>query len=516
MTRHPVRSRARALPSRFPSIGKVRLACLALLVGLAPLVSVPAVAAPENGAESRLLRFPALSKDSIAFVYGGDLWIAPRAGGLARQLTTDAGLEWFPRFSPDGKWIAFTGQYDGNRDVYLIPAEGGAPKRLTWWTDTGTPAERQGPNNMVMGWTPDGKRILFRSRHQAWEDRAGRLYTVSLEGGFPEQVGVPEGGFATFSPDGKKLFYNRIFRDFRTWKRYRGGMTQNLWIYDLSANKLEKITENDNTSRDPMWIGDTLYFNSDRDKTFNLFSSDTAGKNVKKLTTFADFDVRWASNGPGGIVFENGGYIHLYDLSSGKSEKVSIKVPSDLRAVRAEYKKVNDHIEDGSLSPEGKRVVFTARGDLFTVPAEKGNTRVLTASSGSHERGAAWSPDGKWIAFISDQTGEDEIWRIPQDGKGPAQRLTTEGHCRLFAPAWSPDSKKIAYADKDLKVFVLDVASKKVTQADQAKYGEVNRYSWSPDSRWLSYVKANFEGFHQIYLYSLESGKVARVTSEMN
>jgi tricorn protease len=484
---------------------------------LTSVLTVPAGVTAENPAgESRLLRFPALSKDSIAFVNGGDIWIAPRAGGLARQLTSDPGLEWFPRFSPDGKWIAFIGQYDGNRDVYLIPSEGGVPKRLTWWIDTGSPSERQGPNNLALGWTPDGKRVLFRSRHLSWEDRAGRLFTVSAEGGFPEQVGVPEGGFATFSPDGKKLFYNRIFRDFRTWKRYRGGMTQNLWIYDLTANKLEKITENDNTSRDPMWIGDTLYFNSDRDRTFNLFSSDTSGKNVKKLTQFTDFDVRWASAGPGGIVFENGGYIYLYDIASGKNAKVSIQVPSERRAVRAEFKKVNDLIEDASLSPEGKRIVFTARGDLFSVPAEKGNTRILAASSNSHERDAAWSPDGKWIAYVSDQTGEDEIWRVPQDGKGPQERLTTDGHCRLFGPAWSPDSKKIAFADKDLKVYVLDVATKKITQADQAKYGEVTGYKWSPDSRWLTYHKTDFQGFHQVFLYSLDSGKVTRVTSEMN
>ncbi|MCI0568253.1 MAG: hypothetical protein L0Z52_08715 [Acidobacteria bacterium] len=428
MTRHPVHTPACAarLPAR--SRRSFILISPAVLLLLTSILAVPATVTAENAAaDSRLLRFPALSKDSIAFVNGGDIWIAPRAGGPARQLTSDPGLEWFPRFSPDGKWIAFIGQYDGNRDVYLIPSEGGVPKRLTWWIDTGSPSERQGPNNLVLGWTPDGKRVLFRSRHLSWEDRAGRLFTVSMEGGFPEQVGVPEGGFATFSPDGKKLFYNRIFRDFRTWKRYRGGMTQNLWIYDLSANKLEMITENDNTSRDPMWIGDTLYFNSDRDRTFNLFSSDTSGKNVKKLTQFTDYDVRWASAGPGGIVFENGGYVYLYDIASGKNAKVSIQVPSERRAVRAEFKKVNDLIEDGSLSPEGKRVAFVARGDLFSVPAEKGNTRILAASSNSHERLPAWSPDGKWIAYVSDQTGEDEIWRVPQDGKGPQERLTTNG-----------------------------------------------------------------------------------------
>jgi tricorn protease len=517
MSRHPVPASRNSSGSAPRTRRAVALAAAVLLLLAAALAVSPAVSkADDASGATRLLRFPGLSADSIAFVYGGDLWTVPRGGGLARQLTTDAGLEWLPRYSPDGKWIAFTGQYDGNRDVYVIPAEGGEPKRLTWWTDAGHPSERQGPNNMVMGWTPDSRRVLFRTRHFAWEDRASRLCTVGLDGGLPEQVGVPEGGFATFSPDGKKLFYNRIFRDFRTWKRYRGGMTQNLWIYDLAANRMDKITENDNTSRDPMWIGDRLYFNSDRDKTFNIFSSDTSGRDVRKLTDFTEYDVRWATAGPGGIVFENGGDIYLLDPAGGGARKVSIRVPSDMRVARTEFVKVGDKITDASLAPEGKRALFVARGEIFTVPAEKGPTRNLTNTSGVHERGAAWSPDGKWIAYLSDVTGEEEIWIAPQDGMKPAQRLTTDGHCWRFGPAWSPDSKKIAFADKDQKLFVVDVASKKVTEADQSKYSEINWYAWSPDSRWIAYYKGDPQAFLQVYLYSLETGKAARVTSEMN
>src|SRR2546425_51146 len=407
---------------RRPLLGSIA----ALLIATAHARPLPAASESESGAAARLLRFPTLSRDSIAFVYGGDIWTAPRGGGTARQLTTDAGLEWLPRYSPDGKWIAFTGQYDGNRDVYVIPSAGGEPRRLTWWTDIGQPSERQGPN------------------------------------------------------------------------------------------KLEKITENDNTSRDAMWIGDTLYFNSDRDKTFNIFSCDTFGRNVKKLTNYAEYDVRWASAGPGGIVYENGGFLYVLDTATGQNRKVEIRVPSEVLVARTGFVKVADKITDGGLSPEGKRAVFVARGELFTVPAEKGNTRNLTNTSGAHERGAAWSPDGKWIGYVSDQTGEDEIWRVPQDGKGPAERLTSDGHCWRFYPAWSPRSKKIAFAHKNLKLFVLDVASKNLTLADQAKYAEINWYAWSPDSRWIAYYKQDLQQLHQVYLYSLESGKAIRVTSEMN
>jgi len=494
---------------------RYRLALAGAFMSLA--LGAPAAAAPEDlsSADARLLRFPALSKDSIAFVYAADLWTAPRGGGLARQLTTDAGVEWFPRFSPDGKWIAFTGEYDGNRDVYVMPSEGGEPKRLTWWRDIGSPSERAGPNNMVIGWTRDGKSVLFRSRHQAWEDRAGRLYTVSLDGALPVQVGVPEGGEAAFSPDGSRLVYNRIWRNFRTWKRYRGGMTQNLWIFDLKAVSMEKLTENDNSSVNPMWIGDTIYFTSDRDKTANLFAIDLKTKQTRKLTRFDEYDVKWASDGPGGIVFENGGYIHLLDTATGQHTKVGIRLPGDRRLARPEFVTVSDKIREFNLSPEGKRAVFVARGEIFTVPAEKGNTRNLTQSSGAHDRGASWSPDGKWIAYLSDATGEYEIWLAPQAGAAPVERLTTDGAVYRFAPVWSPDSKKLAFSDKDMKLYWIDIAAKKITQADRATENEIRDYSWSPDSRWLSYSKADLQGFSQISLYSLESGKVSRVTSEM-
>ncbi len=476
----------------------------------------PGAAEPDETAATRLLRFPTLSREAIAFVYAGDIWTVPRGGGVARRLTGDPGLELFPRYSPDGSWIAFTGQYDGNPDVYVVPVEGGEPRRLTFWTDTGHAAERAGPNNMVIGWTPDGKRVLFRSRHQAWEDRAGRLYTIGLDGGLPEPLPMPEGGLAAYSPDGRRVVYNRIWRNFRTWKRYRGGMTQNLWIYDIPGNRLDKLTENDSISTEPAWIGDRIYFTSDRDKICNLFSIDPASRKVAKLTDHRDYDVRWASGGPGGVVYENGGDLFLYDIAAGRSSTIAIRVPSERPAARPGFVPLSDRITEFGLSPDGKRALFVARGEVLTVPAEKGNTRNLTNSSGAHDRGSAWSPDGKWIAHLSDRTGEEEIWIAPQDGSAPARRLTTDGHCWRFAPAWSPDSRKIAFADKDQKLFWVDVGSGKVTLADRATEAEIDDYAWSPDSRWLAYSKQDPDQMQQVHLYSLETGQVTRVSSEMN
>jgi tricorn protease len=490
-----------------------------LLLGFLALVmsqGSPGAAEPDEATSTRLLRFPTLSRDAIAFAYAGDIWSVSRAGGMARQITSDPGIEMFPRYSPDGSMIAFTGQYDGNRDVYVVSAWGGEPRRLTFWTDTGQPSERAGPNNMVIGWTPDGKRILFRSRHQAWEDRAGRLYTIGLDGGLPEPLPMPEGGLAAYSPDGRRIVYNRIWLNFRTWKRYRGGMTPNLWIYDLAANRLDKLTENDSSSTEPAWIGERIYFTSDRDRTANLFSVDPASRQVAKLTDHKEYDVRWASGGPGGIVYENGGDIYLYDLAAARSSKVAIRVPSERPAARPGFVALADKITEFGVSPDGKRALFVARGEVLTVPAEKGNTRNLTNSSEAHDRGASWSPDGKSIAYLSDRTGEDEIWIAPQDGSAPARRLTSDGHCWRFAPLWSPDSKRIAFADKDQKLFWVDVASGKATLADQAKEFEIYDYAWSPDSRWLAYNKQDPDQMRQIFLYSIDSGKVTRVTSEMN
>ena len=489
-------------------LGK-RLVWLALLF-LAGTIGVRAE-------EGRLLRYPDVHQDQVVFVYSGDLWIASTQGGPARRLTTDEGQELFPKFSPDGKYIAFTGEYDGNRDVYVMPATGGEPKRLTYSLDMDALPDRMGPDNLVLGWTPDSKRVLFRSRRASLNAWTGQLYTVSLEGGLPEQLPVPRGGFTSYSPDGSKIAYNRMFREFRTWKRYRGGQADDIWIYDLKTGALENITNNEAQDVFPMWSGNKIYFWSDRDKTTNLFVYDLTSKATKKLTSFTEYDVKFPSLGKGAIAFENAGYIYLLDLATEQSRKLTIELNDDRKLTRPEFVNPRNLIGNYGLSPDGKRAVVTARGELFTIPAEKGNTRNLTNSSGSREKDAAWSPDGKSIAYISDATGEDEIYVIPQDGSGPAVQITTGGTVTRYGPLWSPDSKKLIFSDATQALFYIDLATKKITQIDKAKAGEIRSYVWSPDSKWISYARPdvgewNSNGFSTVHLYSLAENKSYPVT----
>ncbi len=481
---------------------------------LALLLCGPIALAQSSDKEARLLRQPTIHNDHLAFVYAGDLWLLPSTGGQASRLTTSAGLEMFPRFSPDGKWIAFTAEYDGNREVYVISTNGGEPRRLTYNMDQGSLPERLGPNNLVMGWTPDSRNVLFRSRFELWNGWMGRLYTIGLDGGLPEALPIPHGGFTSFSPDGKRIAYNRNFREFRTWKRYRGGQADDVWIYDLAAQKLENITNNPAQDFIPMWVGDKIYYLSDRDRTANLFEYDLKTKTERKVTDYTEFDVKWPSAGEGGIAYENGGYLYVLDPATNQSRKVSVTIASDMAVARPLIVPVTKNITDYNLSPDGKRALFGARGEIFTVPAENGNTRNLTNTSGTKERGSTWSPDGKWIAYISDATGEDQLYVIAQDGKGAPVQLTADFNVWLFPPVWSPDSKKLAFADKSLNLYYLDIDTKKVTKCDRAVYWEITDYSWSPDSKWITYSKPAKNGFSSIFVYSLEQNKVLRITDD--
>jgi tricorn protease len=483
-------------------------------VAFAALLSPRLVRADDQG-EARLLRFPAIHGDAVVFTYAGNLYTVPAGGGVARKLTSHDGFEMFARFSPDGKTLAFTGQYDGNTEVYVMPSEGGVPKRLTYTATLGRDevSDRMGPNNIVMGWTPDGKHIVFRSRMREHNDFIGQLYLVPVGGGLPKQLPLPRGGFCSFSPDGKRLAYNRIFREFRTWKRYRGGMADDVWVHDFDTKKTVNITRTDAQDIIPMWSGNKIYFLSDRagNQRMNLWVHDLDTGKARQLTRYTDFDIRFPSLGDKAIVFEHAGYIHRFDLASEKVARVPVRILEDRAMARTALRDVSKNVASYEISPDGKRALFSARGDLFTVPAKDGPTRNLTATPGVHERNPKWSPDGKTIAFISDASGEDEIHIIPQEG-GPAKQLTTGGDTYKYALEWSPDGKRILWADKKLRLQYVDVATKKVKQVAQAKAWEIRSYSWSPDSKWVAYARPEEEGGQKVYIHSLEKGESYPVT----
>jgi len=470
--------------------------------------------------EGRLLRFPAISKDKIAFMYGGDLWLVSSSGGTASRITSHPGRELFPKFSPDGKWLAFTGQYDGNFNVYVMPANGGQPRQLTFYQGSAQPlSDRMGIHNEVIAWTPDSKRIVFLSRRDASNGWIKRPFTIGLEGGLPQPMPMDEGGLLSFSADGTKVAYNRIFRNFRQWKRYTGGLAQDITIYDIKNNAVDAvIPHTDYTDTFPMWQGNTIYFTSDRgpEHRLNLYGYDLGSKQVEQLTRFDEFDVMWPSLGPDAIVFENGGYLYTFDLGTKQSKKLTVYVPGDRDQAMKHWVSASRHITESDIAPDGKRAVFAARGDVFTVPAKDGSIRNLTQSPGVREKNVAWSPNGGWIAYVSDRTGEDEIYIAPQDGLGPEEQITSGHKGFMFQPVWSPDSTKIAWADKDLKLWYVDIKEKKPVEVDRGKYFEIHNYSWSPDSKWLAYDKLLESGYSAVYLYSSADRKITAVTSTMN
>jgi len=468
--------------------------------------------------EGRLMRFPDIHGDKIVFVYGGDLWLASSSGGRAQRITTHPGRELFPKFSPDGKWIAFTGQYDGNFNVYVMPAEGGQPKQLTFYQGGAQPlSDRMGIHDEVVSWFPDSKRIVFLSRRDASNGWTKRLYSVSIDGGWPEPLPIDQGGLISFSPDGTKIAYNIIFRNFRTWKRYTGGLAQSITIYDLKNNTSEDLPHTEWTDTFPMWHGNAIYFSSDRgpEHRLNLYRYDLGRKQTEQLTHFTDFDVMWPSLGPDAIVFENAGYLYTFDPQSNGTKKLNIYLPGERDQAMKHWANVSKSVSDFDISPEGKRAVFSARGDVFTVPAKEGSIRNLTRTPGIRERQVAWSPDGRGIAYVSDRSGEDEIYITPQDGLGKEQQITSGYKGFKFAPAWSFDSKKLAWADKDLRLWYVDINDRKSVEVDRGKYGEITNYAWSPDSLWLVYDKSENSGFSLVYLYSLETRTSTPVTTSM-
>ena len=456
------------------------------------------------------MRYPDVSATRIAFAYAGDIWVAPKAGGEAVRLSSPKGEETFPRFSPDGSQIAFSGNYDGNVDIYVMPVTGGVPKRLTF----------HGSPDRMLEWYPDGKSLLFASPRNSEKDRFNQLYKISVQGGLPEKLPVPYGEFGSISADGKTLAYVPISTDFRTWKRYRGGMNPAIWLFNLETFEAKDITGNSTANSQPMWHGSTLYFLSDRDenKRANIWAYNTQTDKFRQLTKFEEFDVHFPSIGPEDIVFENAGRLYLLNLAAEKYSEVHVEVVTDRATLKPRLEDVSKYAKNANISPNAKRAVFEARGEIFTVPAEHGVTRNLTRSSGVAARFPAWSPDGKTIACFSDRSGEYQLTVRPADGSGHEETLTKFGPGFRYRPFWSPDSRRIAFIDQAMRVYVHDLDKKETKQIDKELWLyeddlKAFKFSWSKDSRWLTYPH-DLENLHSaIALYDTKAGKQSVVTS---
>lgn len=488
----------------------------ALLAGVF-LPVAPPTSAQQLPDTTRLLRFPTTNGAQIVFAYAGELYTVGKDGGVARRLTSGPGYTSFPRFSADGAQLAFTSHYDGNTEVYVMAGDGGVPKRLTTTATLGRDdiSDRMGPNNLVMTWQNTKPQVVFRSRMKSYNSFNGELYSVALDAELPKQLPLPRGGFLTFSPDDSKIAFNRIFREFRTWKHYRGGMADDVWIYDFKSGATENLTNNDAQDICPMWAPDNrIYFISDRDGRMNLFSTDLATKETKQLTTFKDFDIKFPSIGKDAIVFEQAGLIWRYDLASAEAKPVPIEIKEDLASGRGGFVDAAKHIQSVNLAPDGERVITVARGDLFSVPAKDGTPRNLTKSSNAHERDAVWSPDGKWIAYNSDATGENELYLRPQDGNGAPVQLTSGADTYYYQAIWSPDSKKLLWSDRLQRLRYVDIPTKTVTQVDYDKVGEIESYDWSPDSQWITWGRPEENGLSKVYLFSLVDKKPVPVTDD--
>ena len=462
------------------------------------------------GQKPLLLQQPTLSKTKIVFSYASDLWIVDRDGGAAVRLTTGAGVEREPIFSPDGSQIAFTGEYDGNRDVFVVPAAGGVPRRLTWH-----PAP-----DIAAGWTPDGKQVLFRSSRDSYS-RFSRLFTMPVDGVFPAPVPLPIADAACYSQDGARVAYLPLPPAFDAWKRYRGGRTTPIWIARLSDSSIEQKIPRDNSNDfSPMWIGEKVYFLSDRNGPVTLFEYDLKSRKVAQLIRNDGYDLKAASAGPAAIVYEQFGEIWLYDLKSAKPRKVTITLAGDLPEVRPRFERVSRSIRAASISPAGARAVFEVHGEIVTVPAEKGDPRNLTNTTGAAERSPAWSPDGKRIAYFSDESGEYALHIRDQNGMGDVQKIGLGNPpAFFFDPVWSPDSKKIAYTDNRVNLWYVNLETREPVKIDTDYYDNPDRRLdpvWSPDSRWVAYTRQMKSHFRAVFVYSLETGKAHQLTDGLS
>jgi tricorn protease len=482
---------------------RLKTAAIFLLLALA---AGPALTAAEK---PLLAQHPSLSRTHIVFAFAGDLWLMGRDGGPASRLTTGVGIESDPFFSPDGTLIAFSGQYDGNTDVFIIPAAGGIPRRLTYHPGA----------DEVVGWKPDGKRVIFRSTRNSFSP-VPALFTVGLDGGFPEELPLPTGVSGSFSADGSRLAYVPTMQWQAAWKRYRGGQTTPIWIIDLSDLKVEKIPRENSNDSNPMWVGDKIYFLSDRKGPVSLFVYDLTTKKVSQALANDGLDFKSASSGPGGIIVEQFGALRFFDLATGTARPLSVSIDGDLPEVRPHYVKAGQRIAAAAISPNGARAVFEARGEILTVPAEKGDIRDLTKTTGVMERDPAWSPDGKSIAYFSDESGEYALHIRDQAGQGPVKKIALGDPPSFFyRPVWSPDGKKIAYNDKRLTIWYVDIEKGVPVKVDTTYYYNPTYsfdFGWSPDSRWLTYSKQIPSHMDVVFAYSLETGKASQVTDGLS
>lgn len=481
---------------------------LTLTVSLMLLLSVT-VAAKQD---SRMLRFPDIGEKLVVFVYAGDLWSVDKNGGDAKHLTTHKGLELFPKISPDGKWIAFSAEYSGSRQVYVMPATGGTPRQLTFYNDAGIMPPRGGFDHIVLDWTPDSKKILFRANRTPWGKRMGKYYLVSIDGGLEEELPIPESGFGAFSPDGTKICYTPISREFRHWKRYKGGRAADVWTYDLKNKVSERITTFPGTDQTPVWNSKGIYFISDMDLKLNVHRYDPATKKIEQITKHKEFDALWLSGRNGEMVYENGGYIYKLNADTGKTTKLTVNINFDSPHRMPYLKSVKRSIRSYGISPDGELALFGARGDIFTVPAEEGIVENLTASS-TREMNPVWSPDGKYIAYYSEKSGEFEIY-LRNYKTGTTKQLTKGATHWKNYPVWSPDSSKLLYSDMAGKLRILDIKTGKEKLVDTGIRTLIRSYSFSPDSRWVAYTLVSENNQSAIWVYSVETGKKNQVTAD--
>lgn len=494
---------------------KLRTLLTAIAVAVAPAIS-PMVAAYQTQ-DTRLLRFPDIHKESVTFVYAGDIYIANTKTGKSTRLTDHIGFETFPKFSPDGSQIAFSAQYNGSRQVYVMNRDGSDLKQLTYYNDVGVMPPRGGFDYRVLDWTPDGKHIVFRANRTPYGQRVGRPYIVPAAGGLEQPLAIPETGGGMLSPDGKQYVYTPIDREFRTWKRTRGGRAQDVWVYDLENNKSKQLTTDRATDQQPTWVNNNIYYVSDREYTLNLYKHQD-GKNPIKVTNHSDFDVLWPSAGPNAIVYENGGYLYRFDDATQQSEKLSINVQGNREHTMAYSKNVSDFIDSMDVSHDGKRVLFTARGELFSVPVKNGPTRNLSHTPKGREISATWSPNGRYIAYMSDETGEYEIYLKDRANNNQVKQLTSNGSIWRFEPVWSPDNKKLLFSDQNHTLWWLDIKTGKQRKIDTAKYNEdgLTSYIWSPNSEDIVFVKNNENRYASLWHYNLKDKRVTRLTDDMS